>query len=167
MEHGPAPILLPSTYASQGCLFVTVLLVKDLLVCARITPLQNALQLLVGPRVEVNRLDSANVRSHTTVDTRASVYIRLARGREEVAGDGAAYRMQMKMPKFQLAHRGSAESQNSCDSCPGQGLDVRLFLLQSAQLLLASSFTRLLSVWRFCSARSAAGLGRRDMVGWR
>lgn len=56
-------------------------------------------------------------------------------------------RMHMKIPKFQLAHRGC------------------LFLLQSAHVLLPSSFTRFLSVVRFCSARSAAGLGRRDIVG--
>jgi hypothetical protein len=42
---------------------------------------------------------------------------------------------------------------------------ARLFLLQSAQLLLPSILTKLFSVVRFCSARSAAGLGRRDMVG--
>lgn len=40
-----------------------------------------------------------------------------------------------------------------------------MFLLQSAHVLFASNFTRLFSVWRFCSARSAAGLGRRDIVG--
>lgn len=55
----------------------------------------------------------------------------------------------MKTPKFQDAHRGC------------------LFLLQSAHVLLPSSFTRFLSVVRFCSARSAAGLGRRDIVGQR
>jgi hypothetical protein len=43
--------------------------------------------------------------------------------------------------------------------------NIRLFLLQSAQLLFDSSLTRLFSVARFTSARSAAGLGRRDMVG--
>lgn len=43
-------------------------------------------------------------------------------------------------------------------------MHVRLFLLQSAQLLFDSSLTRLFSVVRFTSARSAAGLGRRDMV---
>ena len=41
---------------------------------------------------------------------------------------------------------------------------IRLFLLQSEHVLLPSSFTRFLSVARFCSARSAAGLGRRDML---
>lgn len=58
------------------------------------------------------------------------------------------HRMQTKTPRFQLAHRGC------------------LFLLQSAQLLLASILTRLLSVWVFWAARSAAGLGaRRDIAG--
>ena len=42
---------------------------------------------------------------------------------------------------------------------------IRLFLLQSEQVLFPSSFTKFLSVARFCSARSAAGLGRRDIVG--
>lgn len=54
--------------------------------------------------------------------------------------------MQMKMPKFQLAHLGC------------------LFFLQSAQLLLPSNFTKLFSVCWFCAARSALGLGRLDMV---
>jgi hypothetical protein len=75
------------------------------------------------------------------------------------------HRMQMKTPKFQLAHRGSAATVSkgaiSIEPCK----DIRLFLLQSEQVLLPSSFTRFLSVARFCSARSAAGLGRRDIVG--
>lgn len=57
------------------------------------------------------------------------------------------HRMHMKTPRFQLAHRGC------------------LFLLQSEHVLLPSSLTRFFSVARFCSARSAAGLGRRDIVG--
>lgn len=52
----------------------------------------------------------------------------------------------MKMPRFQLAHRGC------------------LFLLQSAQLLFVSSFTSCFSVARFLSAVSCAGFGRLDMV---
>lgn len=56
-------------------------------------------------------------------------------------------RMQMKTPRFQLAQRGC------------------LFRLQSAHVLLPSSLTRFFSVVRFCSARSAPGLGRRDIVG--
>jgi hypothetical protein len=43
-------------------------------------------------------------------------------------------------------------------------MNIRLFLLQSEQLLLASSLTKLFNVARFCSARSAAGLGRRDIM---
>lgn len=38
-------------------------------------------------------------------------------------------------------------------------LFVRLFLLQSAQVLLPSSFSRVLIVCWFCAARSAAGFG--------
>jgi hypothetical protein len=57
------------------------------------------------------------------------------------------HRMQMKMPRFQLAHRGC------------------LFLLQSAQLLLPSNFNRLLMVAWFCAARASAGFGAlRDML---
>lgn len=59
-------------------------------------------------------------------------------------------RMQMKMPRFQLAHRGC------------------LLRLQSAQLLFDSSLTSCLRVARFCSALSAPGAGRRDIfaVAW-
>lgn len=49
--------------------------------------------------------------------------------------------------------------------CLGGVFHARLLRLQSEHVLLPSSFTRFLSVVRFCSARSAAGLGRRDMVG--
>lgn len=78
---------------------------------------------------------------------------------------GRIYRMHIKTPRFQLAHRGSTQNQrhNSPRSAPVI-VYARLFLLQSEQLLLASSLTRLFSVARFCSARSAAGLGRLDMV---
>ena len=38
---------------------------------------------------------------------------------------------------------------------------VRLFFLQSAQILLGSNFRRLLMVAWFCAARSAAGFGGR------
>lgn len=55
------------------------------------------------------------------------------------------HRMQMKMPRFQLAHLGC------------------LFLLQSAQLLFDSNFTRLFRVCWFCAARSAPGFSRLDI----
>lgn len=42
------------------------------LVGSGVAPLQHALELLVGPRIQVDRLDSADVRTHTTVNTRAS-----------------------------------------------------------------------------------------------
>ncbi len=41
-------------------------------ICSRISPLQDALQLLIGPGIEVDRLDSRDVRSHAAVYTRAS-----------------------------------------------------------------------------------------------
>src|SRR4051794_13479901 len=79
--------------------------------------------------------------------------------------------MQMKIPRFQLAHLGSATGMSdkhafSGHRCLGGGsTNVRLFRLQSAQLLLPSSFNSLIIVCWFCAARSAAGLGaRRDMT---
>jgi len=53
--------------------------------------------------------------------------------------------MQIKIPKFQLAHRGS------------------LLRLQSAQTRFADSLRRFLMTAWFAAALSAAGLGRRDM----
>jgi hypothetical protein len=72
-------------------------------------------------------------------------------------------RMQIKTPRFQLAHRGSVAM--SAQPLTMTRYYLRLFLLQSEHVLLPSSFTRFFRVARFCSARSAAGLGRRDMVG--
>lgn len=43
-----------------------------ILVRARIAPAQDALQLFVGPRIQIDRLDSANVRAHATMDARAA-----------------------------------------------------------------------------------------------
>ena len=51
------------------------------------------------------------------------------------------HRIQTNTPRFQLAHLGC------------------LFLLQSAQLLFASSFSRVLIVCWFCAALSKAGFG--------
>lgn len=42
------------------------------LVCPGIAPFQDALQLFIGPSIEIDRLDSADVCSHTAVDTGAS-----------------------------------------------------------------------------------------------
>ena len=55
-------------------------------------------------------------------------------------------RMQRKTPKFQLAHRGC------------------LLRLQSAQILLPSSFSNALIVCWFCAARSAGAATRRDIL---
>lgn len=41
-------------------------------VCARIAPTEDALHLLLGPRVEVDRLDAADVGAHAAVDARAA-----------------------------------------------------------------------------------------------
>ena len=71
--------------------------------------------------------------------------------------------MHINTPRFQLAHRGSGGILVCVRLHTCQG-GIRLFLLQSEHVLFPSSFTRFLSVARFCSARSAAGLGRRDIV---
>ena len=73
------------------------------------------------------------------------------------------HRMHMKTPRFQLAHRGSAKV--LADAGHSDTRVLRLFRLQSEHVLLPSSLTKFFSVARFCSARSAAGLGRRDIVG--
>jgi hypothetical protein len=100
--------------------------------------------LLVCPCVEVDRFDFGDVRAHAAVNSRAS----------------NAYK-DAKVPagpsRVCLAVSIRARLWRS-------GVRLRLFLLQSEHVLFPSSFTRFLSVARFCSARSAAGLGRRDMV---
>lgn len=53
--------------------------------------------------------------------------------------------MQIKIPKFQLAHRGS------------------LLRLQSAQTRFAGNFRRFLMTAWFAAVLSAAGFNRRDM----
>jgi len=76
------------------------------------------------------------------------------------------HRMQMNMPRFQLAHRGSARSIPLADLAE-LALErfIRLFFLQSAQLLLLSIFTSVFSVCWLCAARSATLLaGRLDIV---
>lgn len=42
------------------------------LVRARVSPVEDALQLLVGPGVEVDRLDTTNMGAHSAMDTRAA-----------------------------------------------------------------------------------------------
>lgn len=75
------------------------------------------------------------------------------------------HRMQMKIPRFQLAHLGSKYSVSLCG--PREiNSSSRLFLLQSAHVLFPSNFNKLLIVFVFCAARSAAGFGgRRDIFG--
>ena len=115
------------------------------LVRAGVAPLEHALQLLVRPRVEVDRLDLGDVRAHAAVDARAADAYEDA---EVPAGPAGVYRA--------VSTSGIQEGEG--------GMGARLFLLQSEHVLLPSSLTRFLSVARFCSARSAAGLGRRDML---
>lgn len=89
--------------------------------------------------------------------------------------------MQMKMPMFQLAHRGSTLSQSVCQSVSQAGKisgvqttallrpkrtyqarkacgDVRLLRLQSAHTLFVSILSRFRSADWFLAALSAAGL---------
>lgn len=90
-------------------------------------------------------------------------------------------RMQMKTPRFQLAHRGSVVGRHCQTQDPEQLLReerkqqrercwyvvyVRLFLLQSAHILLGSNFTSDLSVAWFFAALSAAGFGGRLDIVW-
>lgn len=110
-----------------------------------VTPLQHALQLLVCPGIEVDRFDFGDVRAHAAVDSRApNAY----EDTEVPAGPSGVYVVISRCTRPQSCWR-----------------SLRLFLLQSEHVLLPSSLTRFLSVARFCSARSAAGLGRRDIVG--
>lgn len=72
----------------------------------------------------------------------------------------------MKTPRFQLAHRGSVElkcQRGAVSVASGHQWQrcVRLFLLQSAHILLGSSLSRDLIVAWFLAARSAAGFGGR------
>jgi hypothetical protein len=79
-------------------------------------------------------------------------------------------RIQTKTPRFQEAHRGSkphfriSDKENEQARQQRKGY-TRLFRLQSAQVLLASNFSRFLIVCWFCAARSE--VGRRDMAGRR
>src|ERR1700722_17078485 len=81
--------------------------------------------------------------------------------------DKHTYRMQMKIPIFQLAHLGSVFKGRSMEfihrGTRRKRNVLRLFLLQSAQLLFDSSFTRLFRVCWFCAARSAPGFSRLDI----
>ncbi len=76
--------------------------------------------------------------------------------------------MQIKIPKFQLAHLGSRKRLDCIRVTlleSSAAVNLRLFFLQSAQLLFPSNFRRLLMVWPFLAARSAAGSGaRRDII---
>lgn len=76
------------------------------------------------------------------------------------------HRMQTKTPRFQEAHRGSAQAESiRCQAISVGIVNSRLLRLQSAHTLLGSNFKRLLIVCWFWAARSAAGFGgRRDMV---
>jgi hypothetical protein len=74
-----------------------------------VAPLEHALKLFIGPRIQIDRLDSADVCTHTTVNTRASACLVSKSGLTHRAA-AIAYRMQMKMPKFQLAHLGSVDT---------------------------------------------------------
>lgn len=69
---------LPSIYnAVSLALFEITVLGGDQLVCSQVSPLKNALHLLVGPGVQIHRLDSADVRAHTTMDARTSMRARI------------------------------------------------------------------------------------------
>lgn len=118
------------------------------LIGTRVAPAQDALKLLVGPGVEVDRLDAADVGAHSSVDARASN----ADEDAEVPGGPSRVCQQSELV-IERKQRDLRER------------SLRLFFLQSAHSLLASNFRRLLMVDWFCIVRSTAGFGGlRDMV---
>lgn len=162
--HVPVPIWLPSIYDQRQILPHDFRYTWCSLICPRIAPLQHALKLLVCPGIKIDRLDLADVCSHATMYARASIYV--INADSQVNGGGGAHTECTRRHPNSSWPIVDLRSVSSYPPGDRRGRCVRLLRLQSAQLLLPSSFTSVLRVWRFCSARSAAGLGRRDMIGW-
>lgn len=165
-QHHFSCLLLGKSYASEGTCpgasFASQYLYhvrhtphclqarNDKLIRPRIPPPQHTLQLLIRPSVQVYRFDPAYMRAHSTV------YARAPGSHERYSHrDGSMpYRMQTNIPRFQLAHRGSEVRQRVSNSpllvCSKYNKDIqpylRLFRLQSAQVLFPSSFNSVLIV---------------------
>jgi hypothetical protein len=125
-----------------------------------VAPLQHALKLFISPRIQIDRLDFADVCAHATVNTRASASLVSARHLTySISGclPNADEDAQVPTgPSRVCRHLSASMSHRSI--CL-----VRLFLLQSAQLLLPSNLTKLFNVCWFCIVLSGPA-GLRDMA---
>lgn len=126
-----------------------------------VAPLQHALKLLIGPRIQIDRLDSADVCTHTTVNTRASTSV--------VSKHNPIHDSSGCLPNADEDAQVPTGPSRVCrhllaSHVPSQCLYlVRLFLLQSAQLLFPSNLTKLFNVCWFCIVLSGPA-GLRDMA---
>lgn len=128
-----------------GCQLVLPVLIRP-----RITPVKNALHLLVGPGIEIDRLDTADVDAHASVDARAA--------------DADENAQVPACPSRICAIVVSETSGGGRDLRYIDDVDIRLFFLQSEHILLGSSLSSDFIVAWFLAALSAAGLGgRRDI----
>jgi hypothetical protein len=156
-EHGRGPISLPSICIllvhtqrgrSIGC---------DELVGSSISPSHHTLKLFIGPSIEIHGLDSADMRSHTPVNSRApnaNKDTQVPRRPSRIyPKDNSVYECQEIASEMKPAWAQLKE---------GIGDHSRLFRLQSAHILLGSSFSRALIVCEFWAAWP--GVGRRDII---
>ena len=133
------------------------------LVCPCISPPQHALELLVRPGIKVDRLDPTDMRSHATMNARTSgkQWVLVVTSIDMESSTLCKQRPRdSNSPIVDLFVKATVSFCSSRFPClPGAiGLkNTRLFLLQSAQLLFPSSFSKLLIVCWFCAAGSAAG----------
>jgi hypothetical protein len=130
-------------------------------VSSSVAPLEHTLELFVGPRIQIDRLDSADVCAHTTVDTRASASLVSKHVLIHSSSDclpNANENAQVPTGPSRVCRHLSAST-----SCHSVSNVVRLFFLQSAQLLFPSNLTKLFNVDWFCIVLSGPA-GLRDMA---
>lgn len=72
MEHGRVLIWLPNTCILLARRFDNRSTDRNELVRSEIAPFNHTLQLFIGPRIEIHRLDSTDVRAHAPVNARAA-----------------------------------------------------------------------------------------------
>lgn len=70
-ERGRVPISLPSTCLLSVYVLHSRSIGRDTPVGSCIAPFNHALKLFIGPGIEINGLDSADMRAHTPVNARA------------------------------------------------------------------------------------------------
>lgn len=131
------------------------------LVGSSVAPLQHALKLLVGPRIQINGFDSADVCAHTTVNTRASTLLV-----SEEASTGIGHSCLPDANKDAQVPAGPSRVYRDLSASTilaPRPCIIRLFLLQSAQLLFPSNLTKLFNVCWFCIVLSGPA-GLRDMM---